>query len=65
MQKNTEEALPLLFDDSFAMYDENRLSATLDFINKEYPSQILLFSCHKREAEVLKKLNIPFRNITL
>lgn len=65
MQKNTEEALPLLFDDSFAMYDENRLSATLDFVNKEYPSQILLFSCHKREAEVLKKLNIPFRNITL
>lgn len=65
MQKEKEEYLPLLFDDSFAMYDEKRLSAALHFIHQDYPSQILLFSCHKRESNILKQLNIPFYFICL
>ena len=65
MQKGKEEYLPLLFDDSFAMYDEKRLSAALHFIRQDYPSQILLFSCHKRESTILKQLNIPFYFICL
>ena len=65
LQKEQKEFLPLLFDDSFAMYDENRLSAALSFVNKEYPSQVLLFTCHKREAEVLEKLQIEFHKINL
>ena len=60
LQKERKEYLPLLFDDSFAMYDENRLAAALSFVNKAYPAQILLFTCHKREAEVLQQLDIPF-----
>ena len=65
LQQEQKEYLPLLFDDSFAMYDENRLSAALSFINKAYPAQILLFTCHKREAEVLQQLDIPFHMSSL
>ena len=65
LQKERKEYLPLLFDDSFAMYDENRLAAALSFVNKAYPAQILLFTCHKREAEVLKQLDIPFHMSSL
>ena len=65
LQKERKEYLPLLFDDSFAMYDENRLAAALSFVNKAYPAQILLFTCHKREAEVLQQLDIPFHMSSL
>ena len=65
LQKEKKEYLPLLFDDSFAMYDEKRLSQALSFVSKEYPSQILLFTCHKRESEILRTLNIPFQLIRI
>ncbi len=65
LQKEKKEFLPLLFDDSFAMYDESRLSQALSFISKEYPSQILLFTCHKRESEILRSLNIPYKLLTI
>ena len=65
LQKEKKEYLPLLFDDSFAMYDEKRLTQALSFVSKEYPSQILLFTCHKRESEILRTLNIPFQLIRI
>lgn len=65
LQEKQKEYLPLLFDDSFAMYDETRLGAALSFLATEYPSQILLFTCHKREGSVLESKEIPFHKITL
>lgn len=65
LQKENQEYLPLLFDDSFAMYDERRLSASLSYVNKAYPAQILLFSCHHREAKILQELGISFEQTEL
>ncbi len=56
-----EESMPLILDDSFAFYDDKRLERTLRWLGERsgFP-QILLFTCHRREAEILSRLGIPF-----
>ncbi len=63
--KDAKEKLPLSFDDSFSLYDEKRLSSTLRFIKNEYDGQIMVFTCHKREAQLLKKAKEEFHYIEL
>lgn len=58
-----EEKMPLLFDDTFALYDEKRLKATLEMLSRESDRQILIFTCHKREEELLHNLNISYNRI--
>lgn len=58
--KQDNEEYPVILDDAFAFYDDTRLKAVLDFLT-EYSkhSQIVLSSCHMREADYLgKKANI-------
>lgn len=65
LQWENRDLLPLLFDDSFAMYDEKRLAASIGYLKKAYPAQILLFTCHHREEKILKELGIPFEQAEL
>lgn len=65
LQRENRDLLPLLFDDSFAMYDEKRLVASIGYLKKAYPAQILLFTCHHREEKILKELGIPFEQAEL
>lgn len=59
-----EEELPLILDETFAMYDHKRLLETLQYVNRRN-SQVILFSCNRREIEALKELGIPFHCIEL
>ena len=59
-----EEKMPLILDETFAMYDEKRLSNTLKWIEGRYP-QVLLFSCNKREINILKEMGLPYHLISL
>jgi len=54
-----EEELPLILDETFAMYDEKRLIQALKYISQR-KSQVILFSSNKREIQVLEKAGIPF-----
>ena len=65
LQRENRDLLPLLFDDSFAMYDEKRLAASIGYLKKAYPAQILLFTCHHREEKILKELGTPFEQAEL
>ena len=65
LQRENRVLLPLLFYDSFAMYDEKRLAASIGYLKKAYPAQILLFTCHHREEKILKELGIPFEQAEL
>lgn len=47
-----EEAYPVILDDTFVFYDEKRLANTLKWL-KENKKQVLLFTCQKREGELL------------
>jgi uncharacterized protein YhaN len=57
------DQMPLLLDDSFALYDENRVKSALLKINDR--NQIILFSCHKREKALLKELGIDYNYVDL
>ncbi len=54
-----EEDIPLVFDETFAMYDEKRLLQALKYISQR-KSQVILFSSNKREIQALEKAGIPF-----
>ena len=60
----SEEELPVILDESFAFYDENRLKETLKWL-AENRTQVLLFTCQKREEEALSEMGIPYRKIVL
>lgn len=58
--------LPLLLDDCFIQYDEGRLKNILNFLVEEGKErQIILFTCHNREKELLRKMNIGFNLVSL
>jgi len=49
---------PIILDDAFVQYDNTRLEYALNYIKKVAQNrQILLFSCHKREMELLDVSN--------
>lgn len=49
-----EHSAPLILDDALAYFDDQRLQAALDWLLQESRTrQILLFTCHHREQELL------------
>ena len=64
MNEISKEKLPVMLDEAFAYYDDQRLEAALDFLNK-IDNQVILFTCTNREKEKKKKNNIDFNFVTL
>ena len=65
IQADCPERMPLIFDDSFVLYDDERLKNTLRWLSSAYDGQILLFTCHQREAQMLTASQLPFHFISL
>lgn len=57
------EELPLILDDSFALYDDTRLRAAISGIANRH--QIILFTCHRREEAIIRELGLDFNLIKL
>lgn len=49
-----EEQMPVILDDVFAYYDEKRLKTVLKWL-REQKKQVIIFTCHKREAEIYNR----------
>lgn len=56
--QNGRAAMPLIFDDSFVLYDDDRLKTALKWLTKAYSGQIIIFTCHKRELAILEREGI-------
>ncbi len=51
-----DTAPPLVLDDAFVNFDDERMKKALDLLlEKSRERQIIIFSCHTREAEYLKE----------
>ena len=62
----SEESMPIILDEAFAYYDEERLKNILTYISKEYENnQIIIFTCTNREVEILDKENIKYNLVNL
>ena len=58
------EDMPILVDDVFAMYDEERLCAALTWLaNNKH--QVIIFTCNTREGELADRLKMKVNKIEL
>ena len=58
------EDFPVILDDVFGMYDEERLEGVLHWMYKEN-RQVIISTCSRREMEVLDQEGIPYQKILL
>ena len=66
VEELSEENMPIILDEVFAYYDDERLKNTLLFLNEKCNNhQILIFSCTNREKEMLEELKLEFNIINL
>lgn len=61
----SDEKVPILLDEAFAFYDDERLKNILLYLNSEFNNrQIVIFTCTNREKDILNKLNMHY-NLTV
>ena len=60
-----ENRVPVIFDDSFTQLDDERTARLLSYLLEDKQRQILLFSCHSREREMLNQAKIPYHLVSL
>lgn len=62
----SDENMPIILDEAFAYYDDERLENTLKFLIENFKeNQIILFTCTNREKEVWNKMDINYNFIEL
>ncbi len=61
----SDDKFPLVLDDSFVMYDDNRLLSAIRFIADNYKGQIIIFTCQHRERDILLNAGVSFNSIGL
>ena len=63
--QNGPDTMPLIFDDSFTLYDDERLKTALKWLVGAYQNQIIIFTCHQREAQLLTANQIPYQLVRI
>ena len=57
----SQEKMPIILDEAFAYFDDERLKNSLLFLMEEAKEhQIILFTCTKREKQILDELNLDY-----
>lgn len=59
-----EEQFPVILDEVFGMYDEDRLASVLSWLAKEN-RQVIICSCRQREMELMENLGISYTKLEL
>ena len=62
----SSETLPIILDEAFAYFDDERLTNFLETISKKYKeNQILIFTCTDREQQILRELGADYNLVIL
>lgn len=62
----TKEKMPIILDETFAYFDDERLKNILQYlVNEANEHQIILLTCTGREKELLEKMQIDYQWIEL
>lgn len=62
----SEERLPIILDETFAYWDDERLENILKYLETESKQrQIIIFSCSKREINIMNNLKLNYNKIQL
>ena len=67
MQIYKNECPPIIFDESFCQFDDKRIERAMELLYSlaKEGIQIILFTSHKREADVCKKQNFGYNEVIL
>ena len=66
LEEISTETMPIILDEAFAYFDDERLSNILKYIKSNFSNnQIIIFTCSNREIQILEKLNIEYNLINL
>ena len=58
--------MPIILDETFAYFDDNRLENVLWFLNSNYrDKQVIILTCTDREIQALKNISVNFNKIVL
>lgn len=58
------EQVPVILDEAFAMYDDERLEQTLRWL-KVHKEQVILFTCQERENRILQKIREETESVSI
>lgn len=62
----SKEKMPIILDEAFVYFDDERLKNILEFIHKNYKdNQIIIFTCSDREKNILDNLKFQYNLIEL
>ena len=62
----SNEKMPIILDEAFAYYDDDRLENIIKFLyNNMNEHQVIIFTCTKREQEILRKLEIEYNLVEI
>ena len=62
----SNEKVPIILDESFAYYDNERLKNILIYLAKEFKDrQIIIFTCTNREKYILEQENINYNLVEM
>lgn len=62
----SKENMPIILDEAFVYFDDERLKNILEFLHKNYEDkQIIIFTCSNREKNVLDNLNLQYNLVDL
>lgn len=61
LEEISEEKMPIIFDEAFAYFDDERLKNILRYLSSNFKeNQIIIFTCANRESSILDELNIEY-----
>lgn len=62
----SDEEIPIILDETFVYYDDERLKNMLKYLSENYSTrQFLIFSCSEREKSIMDKENIKYNYICI
>ena len=66
IEEVSKEKMPIILDESFAYYDNERLQKILQYLSEEYQDrQVIIFTCTKREINALENIKKEYDLINL
>lgn len=66
LEEISQEKMPIILDEAFAYFDDERLKNILIYLDRNFKeNQIIIFTCSNREKKVLKELNIEYSTLDL
>ena len=60
----SKENIPIILDEPFAYFDDNRIAKVIESLN-QLDNQVIIFTCTNRENEIINKLGLEYNFIKL